>query len=244
MKFSTIAIAVLFSSMLSHSKSSPSKPSATAKASPWAIQKGFADSPQQKAYKDWQRAFQKDLVAFEKEWDSAWVSFDINSPSDPKLVQKLSGCFVNSIDTGPMGIYLKKVLAKASPRGQMTDPRIFPTGAIFIGLALGNRWELPSEKIDVNAVGYGGAFQDMQRKVELFYVFDDKATERPLDALMKDDLYGSCFPTLHIPDFGVTERDACPALVFARNRSGGLMLYGISKEFGALIAQSMQRQFT
>lgn len=124
-------------------------------------------------------------------------------------LNRMHTAFAETIAPGAKGDALLAELIQPSPRGVVS-----PLGSMF-------------EKIMGNAcpVGFGGSFSDDGNTVELWYVDLDPDDRGALQA----------FKQAALPAHGSLVRGNFPALVFSRNKSGSLQLYGMSQEMAMIL---------
>lgn len=124
-------------------------------------------------------------------------------------MNQMRTAFAETIASRAKGEALLAELIQPTPRGVVS-----PLGSML-------------EKIKGKAcpVGFGGSFIDDGNNVELWYVDLDPADRGALEA----------FKQAALPAHGSLVRGTFPALVFSRNKSGTLQLYGMSQEMAMIL---------
>ncbi|NMF88869.1 hypothetical protein GPA26_10335 [Aromatoleum petrolei] len=176
---------------------------------------------------DWQKRFRGDVEAHRKQ-----------SKSDPEYglamlrqreLSAFDQVYARSIHPGIKRLDLRRLLVEA---GYSRDRRVTAPGAVIPQLLLSK---------EIRPVGFGGTFADGDRQVELWYmVFDDLGDWNLQDFKESPDF--KAFPSEQLPPFQVTRRNAWPALVFARDEQGKLLLYGLSMELDLILSSIFNAQ--
>ncbi|WP_374582486.1 hypothetical protein [Pseudoduganella sp.] len=184
-------------------------------------QAGFNAEPSVKEFADWQRRFQAD-------WD-AMFSKEQTGRSD-QLIEQAPGLFANSIESSKKGLSLKSYLVKSIFAG---DARIASPGVIAKRMMLNE---------SAKPVGLGGKYEQDGYTVEIWYMalHDIRALSM---AEFKSAAAYSAFEKLELPKLNAGTRGTWPVLLFTRNKTGQLMLYGHSKEMLDISARAADRQY-
>ncbi len=155
---------------------------------------------------------QAEFADFQKRLRKAIDDVDTIEPSrigETAALNVMRTAFAETVATGAKGDALLAELIRPSPRGVVS-----PLGSML-------------EKIKGKAcpAGFGGSFIDDGNTVELWYVDLDPDDRGALQA----------FKQAALPAHGSLVRGTFPALVFSRNKSGALQLYGMSQEMAMIL---------
>ncbi|MCB6185381.1 hypothetical protein LIN78_17680 [Leeia sp. TBRC 13508] len=177
-------------------------------------------------FRDWQQRFQQDVVqanAYVRQHPTLYQQAD--SPEDEAAVTQL---YLQSIAPSTKGNYLKQMLlaGKMSSRPATDGTVVIPSGVMFEKLML---------EAEAKPVGYGGEFEDDGKyKVSLIYMqFSDMKDWSVQD--FNENAAFAAFKVPKLPAYQSLIRDQWPALVFTREASGRLMLYGNSREMATIL---------
>lgn len=190
-------------------------------------QKGFDSQLFEAAFKNWQQRFARDLSEFRA-----------SVKKDPKLPLRLieedqpilfRQFFSQSIHSGVKGDHLRKMFAEMT---SSRDKRVFPAGFTVA--------QLLSDE-NAKPVGYGGTFTDDANVVELWYVVFNNLTGATV-ADFEESIIFSAFSPAELPSFQTIKRNSWPALVFIRDSSGSVKLYGLSSELARIIERVFTKQ--
>jgi hypothetical protein len=194
-------------------------------------QTGFPRAQFVKDFDEWRIRFRKDIDAFDikmgRDYDYGQRLLKSQNTDELALT------FNHSIDGGPKGLYLRKVLiaayyARGGGEGTEVDsPGNIVTKLIFLK--------------DTTPVGYGGTFLDQGTQVELWYmVFDNMASWSMQD--FNQSLIFKAFKPIDLPPFKAIKRNSWPALVFTRDSNGKIKLFAMSLEMEVIIGSIINAQ--
>jgi hypothetical protein len=217
-------------------------------------QAGFDAKPFSREYADWQKRFSKDIEAFEANMrKDREYGKNIVTDKNPDGLKK---SFANSIDTGLKGLSMRTELISAyyaAPGHEGTE--VTPGGMVFTQFTLAK---------EAKPVGFGGAFNDENKQVELWYmtfadlkkftvsefkesiVFEAFKKEIPAEsaAAAADPMteQPKKYSQAELPPYKTVKRNSWPALVFIRGADGKIKLYGMSMEMARIMGNIYNKQ--
>ncbi|XLZ70436.1 hypothetical protein ABT364_00285 [Massilia sp. SR12] len=184
-------------------------------------QAGFKAEPSAREFADWQKRFQA-------VWDAMFSRAEAGEKNE--LIEQAPGLFTNSIESGKKGISLKSFLVKSLFAG---DARITSAGVIAKRMMLNE---------SAKPVGLGGTYEQDGYTVEIWYMALHDLSSMDMTEFKKAAAY-SAFEKLELPKLNEGTRGTWPVLLFVRNKTGQLMLYGHSKEMHDISERAAGRQY-
>lgn len=175
-------------------------------------------------YKIWQNHFKQDIATFETNMkkDHDYGRKLVEDKSSDLLKQS----YAKSIDIGHKGLNLRNEFISAyyAPPGH-EGTEVTPTGYVITQLLLAE---------NAKPAGYGGTFLDEGNTVELWYMTFDDMTEWSAQDFSESFNFKAFSPAV-LPTYKTIKRNSWPALVFMRDASGQVKLYGLSMELARIL---------